>query len=190
MQSQDVILGGVFVALLYQQPLLLAVGRPALHRAVRTTERVCTAQLEPMHLDIELARAYGFRRVTRRINRAILTAVPHDHRARAVIAFGDQPFEIGVFDRMVLDHHGEPLVMWIERGSLRYRPRAQHPFHLESEIVMERARRVFLHDEHPTGARTRCDRCATERFGLATRTPLLAILLERHYSPLIRPTPR
>src|SRR5713226_3652692 len=183
MRHEDVLLGGVFVALLYQQPLLLAVGRPALHRAARTHERVCTAQLEPMHLDIDLARAYDFGRVTGWINRAILAAVPHDHRARAVIAFGDPPFEIAVFDRMVFDHHGEPLVIRIERGSLRYRPRAQHAFHLESEIVMERARRVFLHDEHPTGARTRCDLPATERLRRAIRTALLAIFLERHDSP-------
>src|SRR6202022_1801100 len=39
MRLQDVLLGGVFVALLYQQPLLFAVGSPALHRAVRTDER-------------------------------------------------------------------------------------------------------------------------------------------------------
>src|SRR5712692_5356790 len=178
MSYEDVFLGGVFVALLYQQPLLLAVRWPALHRAVRTHERVCTAQLKPMHLDIDLARANGFPRFTGWINRAIFAAVPHDHRARAVIAFGDQPFEITVFDRMVLDHHGQPLVVWIERGSLRYRPRTQHAFHLESEIVMKRARRVFLHDEHPTGARSRCDLPATERLRRAIRTALLAIFLE------------
>src|SRR6266849_4784998 len=91
MSYEDVFLGGVFVALLYQQPLLLAVRWPALHRAVRTHERVCTAQLKPMHLDIELARANSFRRVTRPINRAIPAAVPHDHRAGAELPSGISP---------------------------------------------------------------------------------------------------
>src|SRR5207245_10115332 len=37
-------------------------------------------------------------------------AVPHDHRARAVVPLRDDPFEVAVLEGVVLDQYGEPLV--------------------------------------------------------------------------------
>ena len=134
-----------------EQPLRFFIpGRARLRiTSARPDHRVSTLELESEHLDIELARAHGAGYVVRRIGHAVNPAVPHDDLAGTVVAFGDDAFEIAVLDRMVLDHHGEPLVGGIKRRSLGYRPRAQHAFHLEAEIVMESGGGVLLHDEHP-----------------------------------------
>jgi hypothetical protein len=48
---------------------------------------------------------------------------------------------------MVLDLDGQPLVGRVHRGSLRDRPRAQHPVDLQAEVVVQRAGVVLLDDE-------------------------------------------
>src|ERR1700676_983366 len=107
-----------------QEPLLLFV--PGLPRAriapARPHHRVTAAQLESEHLDIELARAHGVRHFARRIGHPIDAAVPYDDLASAIVALGNDAFEIAVLDRMVLDHHGEPLVCGIEGWPLGPRP--------------------------------------------------------------------
>ena len=42
------------------------------------------------------------------------TLVPNDHGAGPVVALGDDPLEVGVFDGMVLGLHGEPLDRRVE----------------------------------------------------------------------------
>src|SRR6202521_783859 len=107
-----------------EEPLLLFV--PGLPRArippTRSHHRVPAAQLESEYLDIGLARAHGVRRFARRIGYPVDAAVPHDDLAGAVVALGNDAFEIAILDRMVLDHHGEPFVGGSERSAPGHRP--------------------------------------------------------------------
>src|SRR5271167_3187658 len=136
-----------------KQPLRLLVASLASARVApaRPHHREPALELESEHLDIELARAHRAGDVVWRIGHAVDATVPHDYLAGAIVALGNDALEISVLDRMVLDHHGEPLVGGIERRSLRHRPRAQHALHLETEVVMEPGGRVLLHDKHSSG---------------------------------------
>ena len=73
--------------------------------------------------------------------------IPHDHRAGPVLTVGDDTFEFGVFERVILGLHRQALVVLIRRGTLGDRPRQQHPVELEAQIPVERARVVLLHHE-------------------------------------------
>ena len=44
-----------------------------------------------------------------------VAAVPQLHRAAAILAFRNGPFEVAVIERMVLDLDRQPLVVRIER---------------------------------------------------------------------------
>ena len=56
---------------------------------------------------------------------------------------------------MILDVHREPLRLRIERRSLRHRPRQQHAFVLEAEVVVQVAGEVLLHAEEQPFVRLR-----------------------------------
>jgi hypothetical protein len=79
-----------------------------------------------------------------------LAAVPDDHRARAIFALRNISLEIKVFDRVVLSANRKPLISDRKARALGDRPAFQNPIHLEPQIVMQPARRVFLHDEFST----------------------------------------
>src|SRR6202040_3019963 len=74
-------------------------------------------------------------------------AVPDDHRARAIFALGNFSLEIKVFDRVVLGADRKPLFAGREARAFGDRPTFQDSVHLEPQIVMQPARRVFLNDE-------------------------------------------
>src|ERR1700732_4194550 len=74
-------------------------------------------------------------------------AVPDDHRARAIFALLNIPTEIKVFDRVVLGADRKPLFADREARAFGDRPAFQDSVHLEPQIVMQPARRVFLNDE-------------------------------------------
>ena len=95
-----------------QKPLLLFVPAHARVRIApaRSHHRVPAPELQAEHLDIELTGTHGACHIVRRIGHAVDAAVPHDHLAGAIVALGNDAFEVAVLDRMVLDHHGEPLV--------------------------------------------------------------------------------
>ena len=164
-----------------EEPLRLFV--PVLASAriapARPHHRIPALELESEHLDIELARAHRAGDIVRRIGHAIDAAVPNDYLAGTVVALGNDALEIAVLDRMVLDHHGKPLVGGIERRPLGHGPRAQHAFHLETEVVMEPGGRVLLHDEHTTGPTAQSWRFA-EWLRRAVGAALAPIFFERH----------
>src|SRR5881296_1204790 len=75
------------------------------------------------------------------------SAVPQRDRPRAVLFFRNHTLEAAVIERVVLDVHGQPLVRRIEARALRHRPAFERPIELETEIVMQAAGCVLLHDE-------------------------------------------
>ena len=64
-----------------------------------------------------------------------------------VLAFRDLALELRIFDRVVLDVHGEVLLTRLERDALGDGPARQGAVALEPEVVVEAARVVALDDE-------------------------------------------
>jgi hypothetical protein len=62
----------------------------------------------------------------------LISPVPTDHRAGAVVACRNHRLEVHVLQRVILDLHGETLVVGIERWLLGDGPRAQHTVYLEA----------------------------------------------------------
>ena len=132
--------GGPAVALLDEQPFLLAL--LDLHQGPRA------AQLVALELEQELALLEPLDRIA---DRDPLPPVPHDDGAGAVVALRDEPLEIAVLDRMILDVHREPLLRGVVRRSLGHRPGAEHALHLEPEVPVQPGGRVLVHDEQAAG---------------------------------------
>src|SRR5690242_8194383 len=78
-------------------------------------------------------------------------AVPEEHRAAAVFAGRDDPLELAVIERMILDVNGEPPLLRVEARPFRHRPALQHAVQFETEIVVQAPRRVLLDDEGQPG---------------------------------------
>src|SRR5579871_3928200 len=73
--------------------------------------------------------------------------IPHNHRAAAVLAFGDVALEVEVLDRVVLGAHREPLLAEREAWAARDCPALEDAVKLEPQVVVEPARGVFLNHE-------------------------------------------
>src|SRR5207247_10873633 len=106
------------------------------------------------------------------------SAVPQRDWSRAVLFFRDHTLEAAVIERVVLDVHGQPLVGRIEAGSLRHRPALERPIELETEIVMQAAGCVLLHDETQPRASPR--RYAALRLRSLAEIAFAMVALETH----------
>ena len=126
----------VRVPFLNEQPLLLAL--LDFHEGPAALELVAIEIEEQLPLDEP-----GERILHRRPG----AAVPDDDRSRAVVAFGDDPLEVAVFEWVVLDVHGEAFVGGVARRALGHRPRAQHPLHLEPQVPVQPPCGVLVDDE-------------------------------------------
>ena len=99
-----------------------------------------------------------------RLGRFIGSMVPDHHRAGAVAPLRDDPLKIDVLDRVVRHHHRKPLLGRVHRRPLGDCPRFENPTHLETEVVVQARRLVFMDDE-PLGIA-----CSTLRHPF-TRSP-------------------
>jgi hypothetical protein len=79
-----------------------------------------------------------------------LATVPDDDAACAVVPVWDDPLEVAVLERVVLDLHGEPLVVHVVRRPLGHGPRPQHAVHLDPQIPVQLPSGVLVHDEEPS----------------------------------------
>ena len=179
MLLEDILSGGVLVALLDQQPILLVlwVGAAA---AASAHERERAVELEAVQVDIDFSLADRVGGVARRIDDFVNAAIPHDDRACAIVARRNHALEVAILQRMVLDGDREMLVGGIHRGAFRNRPRAQDIFHLESKIVVEASRGVLLYDESAAGGGGGGWDLAPEGFGSARRASFAPVLGQRH----------
>ena len=115
-------------------------------RRAAANQREVAAQLLAVQVEVQVARLGRGDRVGAVGDRP-RAPVPHDHVAAAVLARGDDAFEVEVVERVVLDVHRHALRVGIERRSLRHRPAQQHPAGLEPEVVVQARGPVALHDE-------------------------------------------
>ncbi len=103
-------------------------------RAFDPHQRPHPFQLESFELKQKLPRRHARAWIAHRLP---APAVPHHHRPRAVVPVGDHPLEIGVFDRVVLGLHRQPLLGGVGRGAARDRPRFQNAVPLQPQIIMK-----------------------------------------------------
>src|SRR5882762_503868 len=75
------------------------------------------------------------------------SAVPHHYRSRAIIAFRNLPFEVGVALRMIFRLHRQPLVGVALGRSFGHSPRLQRPIDRQPEIVVQPRCPVLLNHE-------------------------------------------
>src|SRR5258705_377666 len=130
--------GGV-ITLLDQEP-----GLAAALLVAHAHEHPAAAQAPAVEHELEIALAIPLVRVA---HRSPGTAIPDLYLARAVLAGRDGAPEGGVFERMILDVHGEPPHLGVEARTLRHRPALEDAVHLEAEVVVETGGGVLLHDE-------------------------------------------
>jgi hypothetical protein len=160
----------VRVALLDEQPVLLAL--------LHLHERPVAVKLVAAQLEEELALGES---LTPILERDPLAAVPHDHAARAVVALGDDTLEVPVLERVILDLHGETLVLRVVRRPLGHRPRAEDPVHLQAEVEVQPAGGVLVHHEQPAGDGGH----RSHRLGCRVRRPLGTVRAEVVYLAVI-----
>ncbi len=134
--------GHLRIAFLDEQPFLL--GLLDLH------QRPATLELVALEVEEQLPLLEPHVRI---LDGHPHPAVPHDHRARAVVPLRDDPLEVAVLERVVLDQHREALVGLVARGPLGHGPGAQHTVHLEPEVEVELPGRVLVDDEQVAGER-------------------------------------
>ena len=111
-----------------------------------------------------------------------IAAIPELHGAAAILALWNGAFEIAIVQRMIFHLHRQPLVMRIERGTLRHCPGFEDSVELQPQIVMQARRGVFL--DHKPPALRRHDRGVAAGLCGLFEIPLFSIggeVSERHY---------
>ncbi len=132
----------LLVAVLDQQP----VG-PRCRRCVVLHPHQHPAAVQPLAVQRELQVALRQALLRRHALRRPVAAVPQLHRAAAVLALGDGALEVAVVERVVLDLHGQALVVRVERGAAGHRPGLEHAVEFEPQVVMQPGGVVLLDDE-------------------------------------------
>ena len=119
-----------------------------------------------------------------------------EHDDAGAVPGRDHALERSVLNRMILDVHGQPLRLRIERGSLGDGPRQQHSVVLEAEVVVQVAGQVLLHAEEQALVRPGAFRAlggelhVARRFRRRAEVALLFVFFENHFfSGGLRPRP-
>jgi len=140
----------VFVALLDEQPVAAFRG----FATVGAEADQGPFSLQPFavqdHLDLALPEG----RIEVGLLRLPGSAVPHLHRAGAVVAGGDGALEGSVIERVVLDLDGEAFDEGVAGRGLGHGPGLEHAVDLDAEVVVEARRGVAL-DQIGQGGRLR-----------------------------------
>src|ERR1700731_1765038 len=133
---------GLLVALLDQKPVLAPfTGGLATH----PHQGPVAVQFLAVQLEFEHAIGVGRGRV------GILwdptSTVPQQHRAAAVLPFGNDALEPAIVDRVVLALNCEPLLAGVGARALRDCPTLQDAVELEPKIIVQPACGVLLDDK-------------------------------------------
>ena len=121
-----------------------APGRPA-----RPDDREPALHLLAVDAELQLAVLDRLLRIERGRLGLPGPPVPDDDVAGAVLLGRDDPFEIEVFDGVVLDVDGHAPDLAVEAGALRDGPADEHALDLEAEVVVQPGGSVALDDEPP-----------------------------------------
>src|SRR5207247_2390117 len=110
-------------------------------------------ELVAVHLEIELPAGQPTLR-RRTVDSSIVPAVPNDHRTGAIVPGWDEPFEVGVLERVIFGLHREPAFFRIDRRPAGDSPADQDAGNLQTKVPVHTAGGMLLHDE-PAGGRSR-----------------------------------
>src|ERR1019366_6238865 len=91
----------------------------------------------------QMAFGVAFVRVASRLPTA---AIPDHDRAATVLTLGDRALERVVFDRMILDMDGQPLLTRHQARSAGDGPAFHHAVELQAQIVVQAASGMLLDD--------------------------------------------
>ena len=144
-------LGGV-VVLVDEQPLLAlvalewSIGRLA-GAAARADDRESTLELLAVDAELELAVIDGLLRVQGGRLRFPRAPVPDDDVAGTVLLGRDDPLEVEILDRVVLDVDRHASGLGVEARALGDGPADEDAIDLEAEVVVEPRGPMPLHDE-------------------------------------------
>ena len=174
----------ILIVLLNQQPLIAFASRPARldvdERKVSVEPLAAQPDLQVAFLDHRGGFGLGARNILSvdRFGRERFprTDVPHHHSAGAVITFRNNAFEIEIRNRVIFHLHGQTFVPRIERRPFGHRPRFQHAFHLQAEIVVQPARAMPLHHKPVSTFFLNLGR----RFRSVGKAPLTFVFFESH----------
>ncbi|MNH07305.1 hypothetical protein D3C79_666960 [compost metagenome] len=126
------------VVRLDQHPLFLLAGQVGAEQVPYTAELFALQAETQLALGIGLARiAFGFPDA----------AIPDDHIACTVMAFGDMAFEVGVVQRVVLHVHGQAAHLGVQRRPFGDGPAFQRAIEFQAKVVMQVAGIVLLDAE-------------------------------------------
>jgi len=129
------------VSFLEQKPMTLVGGTAP---GSFTNQHPASLKLAAVQMKLQMTVAIVLPRVTVWLPGAL---VPEEHRAPAIFALRDDSLEASVFDRMVLDMHGQPLGRRVQTRPLGYCPALENPVELQPKIIVQVGGRVFLDDE-------------------------------------------
>lgn len=132
---------GEFVSSLDEKPLGFPVSPAA---SLHPQERPSAFELSSLETEFELTLPEPFHGV------AVLppvAGIPEENGARAVASLGNDSLEVRVIEGVILDLDGEPLLAWIEAGTLRNGPAQKDAVQLETEVVVETRGVMLVHYE-------------------------------------------
>src|SRR5262249_32981500 len=132
---------GMFVPLLDEEPVLAAA---ILFARLHAHEHELAVEAIAMQSEFEVAFGEAFVRIADRLPDA---AVPDHHRTCAIFAFGNDPLEAAIFERMVLGHDRKSLLARVQTGAFGHSPAFEHALMLATKIEMGARCRVLLDDE-------------------------------------------
>src|SRR5215475_12027479 len=128
------------VRFLDEQPALVI----PVFRAPCAYQRPAAVELLAFEFELEMPLLVGLPSI--RLRRPG-SAIPDHDRPGAVFLGRDDPLELTILERMILNVHRQALVVGIEARALRHRPAQQYAIEFETEVVVHTPRGVLLNDE-------------------------------------------
>ena len=133
-----------------EEPLLLASSCP-----VHTDKRKLALEFRAVQYQLQMACRHPLWHRLRHwplSQHVVIGAlIPDRHGPGSVLSFWNGAREGRVGQRMVCNLHRQALLRRIGRGAFRDRPALEHAVHLETEIVVQPARMVLLHNKNGAG---------------------------------------
>ncbi len=137
---------GRLIPFLDQQPVVRALARGACAHAHK---HPTPSQPFTMQLEFEMAVCIPLCGIAKRIP---CPAVPHHHRAAAIRPFGNDPFEVGIGEGVILDMNRESFVARIQTRPFGHRPALQGAAEFKAKVVMQPPCSMLLHHEAAVNA--------------------------------------
>src|SRR5690625_2521242 len=156
-----------------EQPVILFFARLSRH----PDKMPAPEELFAVDAEFEVSLLHSLLRINERLPPA---TIPEKDSAAAIFILWDRPFEITIFERVILGLDRQTFLARHEAWALGHGPAFQHAIHFQTKIVMQPARIMFL-DEIAVALR---GRVPALRFRGFREIALLPVFLQRHLACL------